>query len=66
MKMARKRVPQLTEKAMMYRGPPLYMYDAYMDDAFETALIAARAAARLAGGRGIVFEIQARTMTKAL
>ncbi len=34
-----------------------------MEDVFETAFMAAKAAARFAGGRGRVFEIQARETT---
>lgn len=41
----------------------MYTYDVQIEVLFETALMKARAAARLAGGRGIVLEIHARTTT---
>lgn len=64
-KMARNAVAQLTDMATSYRGPALdgYMYEAYIDEELETALMAASAAARLAGGRGMQLEIQASTTT---
>lgn len=45
---ARKAITQFTAMATIYRGPADsgYIYDAYIEEAFETALIAARAAAR--------------------
>lgn len=41
----------------------MYRYEVQMDELLDTALMKARAAARLAGGRGIVLEIQASTTT---
>lgn len=54
----------MTENAIIYLGPPEYMYEAYICAAFAIALMNAIAAARFAGGREMVFDIQARIMTR--
>jgi hypothetical protein len=58
-------VQQLTDMATMYLGPAEfgYIYEAYIEDVLETALMKAKPAARLAGGRGSVLLIQASATT---
>ena len=48
---------------LLYRGDPLYMKLEYIWAALLKALIAARAAARLSGGRGMLLLIHARATT---
>lgn len=63
--MAMKAMTQHKVMARIYRGPRCLsnMYEAKMEEVLETALMNARAAARLAGGRGMVLEIQPRATT---